>query len=122
MENHDDKPQEPPTLPFDVEAWSDGPIPFDQFGKGDRVEIAWQSPQAKSEKTATGRVSDVDVFEGEYAIDDGTPYAEIDAEDDDRDFRVSPVFDGQVESISYETFEEGNATRIGDLVRFRILE
>lgn len=101
--------------------YDDSIIPFEIIEEGDRAEIAWKSPHSDEEQEATGEVSDLGVFTDRYAYDDGTPYVTIDADDEDRDYRVNPFAGDEVESITYDTVATGNARRIGDLTHFEVI-
>lgn len=100
----------------------DGPIPFGQIEEEARVELTWTSPHSDEEQWASGEVTDVDVFQDEYGVEDGTPYVLIDPSDEDRDLRVSPAYGGQVESVTYQTVSSGTSRRIGDLEEIQVVD
>lgn len=91
-------------------------IPFDDLEEGDWVQVRWESPHSDEEQTAWGEITDFGEFIDRYGYDDGTPYIEIDPGEADRDLWISPAFGGEVESVTYTTYKNGNARRIGDLV------
>lgn len=97
-------------------------IPFTDLAAGDRVRFAWDNVHANDVQELEGAVAEVGEFEGKYAVDDGTPFVLVDVDGEDRDFRLSEMWGGNIESVTYDTVASGNAQSIGDLVEFEVVD